>query len=477
MSAALQLTEPQKCDAWRAGVVAPWYLRPSQLDVYSLLLSSRNPFIEASRRFGKTTSILAYVFEQLRANPGWVCRWILPEKAQARTIVMPEIEKIQALCPMECRAEFQTTDTVYLFPNGSKLFLYGVDKDKGKRLRGPFAHIIVCDELGSWRDATIINSILRPQLLTTRGQLIIASTPSDDMAHMYYLLKGRAIAEKRFVQKTIYDNESLTEQDINDEMHEQGGENSETWRREYLCKEVHNKKLQVVPEYSDKDHDLPDNAPRPEFYDCYVMGDSGFDDNTAILFAYVDWVNQVLVIDDELVESGTTTEKIISAAKAKEISLWGAKRKDGAIAAKSPRIRVLDATKQSLYDIAQTHDYPVSLPDKQDRDANYRLARIAFSNGRIKIRERCVNLRYQLRVGHWRDEKHTDFKRTPTAGHLDAIAALFYGFRSIDWNHNPFPQNVGVSVYTHQVQPSPSNPSDEALKSAFASGPWSGFGL
>src|SRR5437764_14829893 len=123
------------------GVIAPWYLRRSQLDIYDLLISNRNPFTEASRRFGKTTTILTYVEEQLRQNPGWVCRWVLPEKAQARTIVMPELEKLEDTCPDHLQSQFHTTDTVYVFPNGSKLFLYGVDKDRGKRLRGPFAHL------------------------------------------------------------------------------------------------------------------------------------------------------------------------------------------------------------------------------------------------------------------------------------------------------------------------------------------------
>lgn len=467
MSAVVQLTLEEKEDAWRLGLVGPWYLRPSQLDIYSLLCTHRNPFIEASRRFGKTTSILAYVLEQLRANPGWVCRWVLPEKDQARTIVKPEIEKMQELCPEELKFKWQTTDSVFNGPGGSKIFLYGIDKDAGKKIRGQFAHIVVCDEYGFWSKPDIIKSVIRPTLLTTRGQLIIASTPSEDLAHPYYLMKGRAMHQGRFIQKTIHDNESLTPEEIATEMEEQGGAESETWQREYLCKAIPNKRLQVVPEYDEDRHDLPDDTPKPEHYDCYVFGDSGFDDNNALLFAYVDWLKQELVIEDEIVCNGVTSEKLITDAKAKEAQLWTEKRGQQFYTRK-PKLRLLDATKQALFDIAQLYDYSVVIPDKQDKDANYRQVRVAFSNLRIRIKKRCVNLRYQLKVGHWKDERHTDFKRdklNKKLGHLDAIAALFYGWRAIDWNSNPYPQKT-ESAWPDST--TPSSPGESALISAFS---------
>ncbi len=88
-----------KAQLWQVGVIAPWQLREDQFPVYEHLHSHRKPFLECSRRYGKTTSILIYVLEKLRANPGWVCRWVLPEKDQARTIVMPEVDRIQEDCP------------------------------------------------------------------------------------------------------------------------------------------------------------------------------------------------------------------------------------------------------------------------------------------------------------------------------------------------------------------------------------------
>jgi hypothetical protein len=62
-----------------------------------------------------------------------------------------------------------------------------------------------------------------------------------------------------------------------------------------------------------------------------------------------------------------------------------------------------------------------------------------------------VNLRRQMKVGMWRDEKKTDFERTEGLGHLDAIAASIYFNRTIDRRFNPIPQNLGLHRETHFI--------------------------
>src|SRR5687768_3790633 len=88
---------------WELGLLAGWYLRGDQLPIYELLSRAKNPFIECARRYGKTTSILCYVIEQLLANPGWVALWCEPEKNQAREILRPEISKVFQTAPKHMR--------------------------------------------------------------------------------------------------------------------------------------------------------------------------------------------------------------------------------------------------------------------------------------------------------------------------------------------------------------------------------------
>lgn len=434
--------------SWLEGDIASWFLRPSQLDIYDLLLKEKWPFIEASRRFGKTTSIICFVFEQLIQNPGWICRWCEPQKDQARKIVMPIIDMLQSNVPPELHARYLTTDSVYLFPNGSKLYLLGVNEDKGKSARGPASNIVVLDEYGFWSEAKYVSrSILFPQLQNQEGQWFIkASTPPPDIGHPYYHEKEESIRKGRFIQKLITDNEALSEEEMEKIIEEAGGIDSVTYRREYMCERIGNANLLVIPEWHITENVVPDNYPRPEFFSAYVGGDSGVDDNTAILFGYYDFVKNERVIEAELVLAGKTTKQIIAEAKVIEKRLWGDIE---------PKRRVYDAPKQLIYDIFKDHNWQVEMPPKDDRTAAIHTLRVEVGLRRFKVKESCVHLRRQMEVGMWSDEKHTDFARPEdkSLGHLDAIAAAIYFNRVIDAKLNPIPQNFGLSRETHFISP------------------------
>ena len=451
---------------WGLGLVAPWYLRPSQFEVYELLMRERYPFVQAGRRWGKTTTILSFVLEQLRANPGWICRWVFPEKKTARTVIAEEMEKIQADCPDELKFRWQSTDSVYIGPRirgrRSKIFLYGVDKDKGKSLRGEASHIVVADEYGFWSDPSVIRRVLRPTTLTTRGKIIFASTPSEDLDHPYYQEREKAQRKGRFIQKTIHDNESLSLEDIQNEMEEAGGEQSETWRREYLCGDVANPTLLVCPEWSDSLNVVPDDYPRPEFFDAYIGGDHGVDDNTAGLVGYYDCLKDEIVIEAEHVASGKTTRDHCDAMKVLELQTWGVGVK--------PFMRVWDAPEQVLVDMNALYGYWAHRPEKDQKHASIHFFRQQVRLGKFKVKARCQHTIRNIKYGRWKDEKRMDFQRTEQLGHLDAFAAAVYFNRSVDRSHSPWPAYPAhVSPATHFIPRTSSegSPQERSLASAF----------
>lgn len=446
---------------WEEGIIAPWYLYDYQKPVYEFLIQKANPVFEATRRFGKTTTELVIAHEELRTREGWVWRWCEPWKEQARKIVMPEMEIIQDSCPFHLRAKFYRTDSFYEFPKtGARLYLLGVNEDRGESARGSYAHRITADELGSWVDPQyILNEVLLPQLLTTRGQIHKMSTPPKDLGHYWYTEKEQAIRDGRFIQRIITDVDVLSDQEREAFIQSMGGRTSTAVRRELFCEPVSDPELLVIPEYDDTVHDVPDDYPRPEFFDAYVFGDQGHDDNTALLFAYVDFLKQELVIEDEFVISGKNTELIMNSAKERELALWKKQ---------PPCRRIMDANKQLLYDYGSIYQYWMEMAEKDEKEANYHHLRVGFQQKKIKIKKRCANLRYQLKVGLWKDDKKSDFKRDPRSKHLDAIAALYYGYRIVNWRRNPFPQNPGATIYTHLIPESSSQAKgDEALASLF----------
>ncbi len=193
-----------------------------------------------------------------------------------------------------------------------------------------------------------------------------------------------------------------------------------------------------------------------------VGGDSGADDNTAIFFGLYDFLKETDVILEEFVTRGMTSSEIVDNCKRIEAELWGEKR---------PFVRVYDAPKQLLMDITSTHKYSVILPDKNDKHAAIHQWRHRVGLGKFKVAKKCRHLHRQMKVGMWKDEKHTDFERSEELGHLDAIAGALYFQRAIVRNRNPWPAHYGFNPKTQFISPQERNPGldsgNKALANAF----------
>lgn len=428
------------------------------MPVYTFLRQVQDPFFEATRRFGKTTTELAIDTEDCLREREWIVRWCEPWKEQARNVVIPEIETITASCPPRLKPKFYRTDSFYEFPStGSRLYLLGVNEDRGEGARGSKANKVVRDEYGSWRDAGYISTeVLMPLLITTRGQMATLGTPPPDLGHEFYTEKKQAIRDGKLISRDFDSVEELTRVEKERFILSMGGRQSTAVRRELYLEPVSDPEKLVIPEYREDIHDIPDETPRPAFYDAYEGIDLGFNDCTAILFAYWDFLSSTLVIDDELVVSGKNSREIVDYAKAKEKALWD----------RPPYMRWADNELQQIYDMATIHNFNVAPTAKDDKLAALNALRLRFQSGRIKIKKRCQSLRYQLKVGLWNDRK-TDFQRGEKTGHLDAIDALIYLSRNIAENRNPYPQNAGQSIYTHFLPDASSQGKDKALADVF----------
>lgn len=409
-----------------SNILAPWYLFNTQMDIYVQIGEHRFPVIECARRFGKTTTALIYVRERMALTEQWIVRWCEPWKNQAREIVQPEVSKIEQLFPEPSRIRYYKTDSFYEHPKtGSRLYLRGVNEDRGESSRGSFSHMIVCDEVGSWKEPDyIINEVLLPQLLTTKGALIKLSTPPRNLGHKWYQYKEDAIIEGSFLQKTINDC-TWIDDDEKEVIKREVGEIA--WRREFMCEPITDPEALVIPEFS-SDHikDLK----HPPYYDCYVGADFGFKDFTAVVFGYVDFLTRTLVIEDEVVVNAKNSQEIANMIKAKELELWPKKE---------PYRRTADAPMQQIYDLQNLHSLNILPTLKDDKYAAINALRVLFNEKRIIINPRCVKTLHQLRVGIW-NERRTDFERGDTTGHLDSIMALVYLNRNIDWHKNPYPR-------------------------------------
>jgi hypothetical protein len=169
--------------------------------------------------------------------------------------------------------------------------------------------------------------------------------------------------------------------------------------------------------------------------------DLGLRDKTAVLFAYLDFEKNIVVIERELYINYRSTAEIVEECRRIEEEL---KIKNKIYK------RMGDCELQQLFDMSKDHDYKVSPIVKRSkqtgqgyRDSILNNVRLSVSNNKFIVdSDACPNTIKQLKFGIW-NASRTDFERTETMGHLDALMALAYLLDNISWTKNPYPLYEG----------------------------------
>lgn len=436
---------------WRQGDLY-WKLTTSQKQMYDFFHGKTEKIIilTCSRRLGKSVLALTLAFEQCIKHPNSVVKYILPQQGWARKIIHREVLPIVIKdCPKDLLPVFKTQDNVYEFSNGSQIQLAGTDNNNYEKLRGGNSHLAIIDEAGFGSDINhVLDSILIPTTLHTKGKILITSTPATDPNHEFNTLMDIAGSEGRLMIKTIFDGLEDSKNDPEplitlEKIHDiiintAGGVDSDKFRTEFLCQRINDSDAAVIPEFTRNEKDIVVPWPMPPFCDKYVAMDIGFVDYTVALFAYYDFVNAVLVVQDELVMSGKelTTEKLAQAIQRKEIQNWTDKITGET---DKPFIRVCDNNLIMINDLARTHNVYFRATDKMDKAGALNKVRMMMDNNQIIINEKCSVLISHLKFATW-DKTKKGYKRTEKHGHFDAVDALVYLVRNISETHNPFPK-------------------------------------
>jgi hypothetical protein len=422
---------------YACGIIAPWYLRDSQQRLYLMLRNEKKVVAKCHRRFGKGTTILTYILERCLEGKILV-RYGAETQKQAFDILAILFDHIYHYAP---RLKPELKNGIYQFATGSQIFVFGCgDSAQLDRARGVEADIIFCDEYAFWKykPSYVLKSVLSPQLDTTDGQLIVASTPPIDLTHPYVEQVAEAEATKKLFTWTIL--ESLALNEITKERHDKiiercGGIDTDDYRREYLCEMIPNRNVLVIPEAQNQNYLVPFHS-RPSHFDWQAMFDLGFVDYFAGLWYYLDFQSARMIIESEIWIHYQSTREITNQCRQIETMLGIEKvsRKGDC------------SDQQQLFDMAKDHGYPVSPITKRSkqttmgfRDSVINQLRIGVMSNKILIVEpNCPNLIKQLKYGLW-NERRTDFERTETMGHLDLLMCLAYAYDNIDWQKNPFP--------------------------------------
>lgn len=421
--------------------------------------------VDCSRRWGKTWEGAFKTFELMAyaprrfGRPG-IVRYCAPTKLAGRQFVMPVFDAVSRMVPEDCRPKFDGKDVCWRWPNGGVCYLGSAESMADAEAQvGTTCDLAIPDEAGKYPMGILshlIRSVYGWQFATApHGRIFIPSTPPLTPAHELKKIRDRCFLNGNYSRYTIDDCDHIsTEQRaklIKQIFDEEGGDTAV--RREAYCEYVTDETMAVIPEMRHAKEWISDVGERPEYFDCYVVGDFGFSDLTVVLFAYYDFARAVLVVEDELVFRGKSGIEVARGVMKKRHELWGIH--------KQPMCQLADVDPQVIADMAESTRYDVvagqraacvfGAVEKTDADAALNTARRMISEKRVRIHPRCVVTLDHLHNGVWASGRKTTFDRSDLYGHFDAIDAFKYLVRHVDWRRNPAPVMLGLDPQTHHI--------------------------
>lgn len=443
---------------WRAGFL-DWKLRDHQLDIKRRRRAYTGDIFAARmhRQGGKTWELCVDDLADAVTHKDWRILYGTYSLKATRSIVRPTIEEILVDCPRDLRPKFNNVEGEYLFPTGTTITLAGFDDGRAENYRGRKAHKINVDEGGFVaRFRYVVKSVLYPMLKTTGGKMNVSSTPPPTPGHEFVDIYYESASRGGAAHKTVYDDPTVTPEDIERFILECGGADSIHFRREYMAEFVIDETRAIVPEFFARKGLIVREPEVPPHFLPIVSMDVGYRDNTAVLFGYYDFRAAKLVIQDEVYLRGATTETIANAVRSKEKELWGNRRVHSRWSDTDPRL---------IADLSTLHKLVFVPTQKDEKEAQINELRIWTARGKLGVAPWCRLLVNDLETGIW-NERRTDYERTKD-GHADGIDALVYMLRNAPTTVNPYPEVPdGMSHATHFIPESKQYRQADALAAA-----------
>ena len=460
---------------WLKGVLR-WKCHGLQEKIYDEFYSDDNEIttLLISRQTGKSFLMCLLAIEACLRQPNAIVKYACPKQKMVKTILKPIMRQILEDCPPEIRPEYKENDKLYVFPNGSEIQMAGTDNQNYDNIRGGKCDLWIVDEAGFCDELDkVVWSVLIPTTTTTGGRGILASTPDPDAPEHPFIKDFVEPAKHKNILHlyTIHDNPMLDaaqKKNIIDRY--PGGEKNPKFRAEYLCEIVRNSESVVIPEFDDETQSVivTSNYKRPPYFDAYLSMDIGGKDYTVVLFAYYDFLNNLVVIEDEYVlREKQNSQKIAENIQQKCNKLWDEK---------PPYLMFADNNNAILLNDLQLQHGLNFIPTRKDnKEAAINQVRLKIMNHQIIINPRCATLIYHLQYATWakRSEKsassggYKQFARSADAGHFDAVDALIYLIRNVIYGKNPYPAGYDALPSSDHFRRSPNQDKHEAFQKMF----------
>jgi phage terminase large subunit len=448
-----------KYELWRRGLLQ-WKFHAGQAEMYKIFKEAPDNSIMVwllARQSGKSYGLGIIAVMECLEKPNAIVKLLTDTKLHVKTIFEPIFRQIFEDCPEDIKPEYIPSQYIYVFKNGSQIQLAGSDGNSAERLRGQKSDLVLVDESAycSNLDHNIM-SILLPTTTHTGGKIVLASTPPSDPDHEFMQFIERAEKDKLLTKKTVYDNPLLTTGQIDNIISKfTGGANNSQFRREYMCEMIKDENMSVLPEVDDELlAAIVKDVVQPPYCNRYVAMDIGFKDLTVVLYGYYDFREDKIVIQDEIVKNGKQihlpvfTQELLD----KETELWTNPLTNELF---KPDSRVSDINPFVIQEIsiASHNQLNFGLAAKDNKLANINKLRVMLSSHKILISPKCENTIRHLKNCRWKDKTtKEEFARSPDDGHYDAVDALLYFMRAVNFKKNPYPAGYGSNIRNMHVE-------------------------
>lgn len=348
--------------------------------------NKRFKLLNWGRRTGKTTVLGFEIFTALWNKEGLVS-YYAPTHSDARDIAWSIFKEILEPITVKTNESLLEITTNNCKGTTSLLRLTGWEavknRDKG---RGVENNLLVLDEVAFYPSfQEKYEKVLEPTLLTSKGGLIMASTPNGFNHFYQYAKKSQDSDDWLYSHATSYDNEYNDKEEL-DRLKREKPEDS--FAQEYLADF---RKLEglVYKEFSRELHTL-DIEPKTVI-ERFAGLDFGFTNPTALVEIHKDNDNRYWVVN-EYYETGKTNSEVIEYARTLNIQTYYPDP------AEPDRIEEMRR--------AGLHCRDVNKDVKKGIDT----VRELFKSGRLFISKRCVNLIDELENYRYKDNSEEPIK-------------------------------------------------------------------
>lgn len=477
---------------WLRGRLS-YKLHPGQKLIREAYDNSKNQLFvgKCARQFGKTVFEVIIALEKAFSKPKAKVKIGTAFHTDLVEFLLPAFDFVLGDCPKDLLPIWKKQSSKFVLPhNLSEIKLIGLDR-KPNGLRGTVIDLIILSEaafIGKlhylFRSVIVPATTHRPDC-----RIVMLSTPPDTPAHEFLDYVQKAKLEGGYIVLNIYQNPMLTSETIQRLMYEAGGERSTTWRREYLCEDVTDQDLAIIPDWKNEYvQEIPRDSYYP-FYHRYIAMDLGVvHDHTAVIFGYYDFLRAKLIIEDEFVLRGPdlTTAILQAHIKRKELEIWGNNSEFSDLSGKledpvitrinqawhlsKPKVHIKVSDNNNpllLQDLSILHNLHFTPTDKGRIEEMVNTLRILVNSGGLSVHPRCKQVGGCLEYGVW-ERKREKFDRSELFGHYDALAALIYLVRNLSRTINPIPANHGFDQDNQILfQRKRESPNVKVLKNAF----------